>query len=30
MFFAGSLQDGIALAVQESKAVICFVPGSYC
>ncbi|KAL4805487.1 hypothetical protein BDV18DRAFT_141054 [Aspergillus unguis] len=26
MFFAGSLQEGIALAVQESKAVICFVP----
>ncbi|KAL4786474.1 hypothetical protein BJX76DRAFT_321486 [Aspergillus varians] len=26
MFFAGTLQEGIALAVQESKAVICFVP----
>ncbi|KAL4952103.1 hypothetical protein BDW69DRAFT_168424 [Aspergillus filifer] len=26
MFFAGSLQEGIAAAVQESKAVICFVP----
>ncbi|KAL4924921.1 uncharacterized protein BDV17DRAFT_273497 [Aspergillus undulatus] len=26
MFFAGSLQEGISLAVQESKAVICFVP----
>ncbi|KAL2853903.1 hypothetical protein BJY01DRAFT_206103 [Aspergillus pseudoustus] len=25
MFFSGSLQEGIALAVQESKAVICFV-----
>jgi hypothetical protein len=28
MFFSGSLQEGIALAVQESKAVICFVQGS--
>ncbi|KAL4970005.1 uncharacterized protein BDV14DRAFT_164050 [Aspergillus stella-maris] len=26
MFFTGSLQEGIAAAVQESKAVICFVP----
>ncbi|KAL3483650.1 hypothetical protein BJX62DRAFT_75637 [Aspergillus germanicus] len=25
MFFSGTLQEGIALAVQESKAVICFV-----
>ncbi|KAJ0422120.1 hypothetical protein BJY00DRAFT_97144 [Aspergillus carlsbadensis] len=25
MFFLGTLQEGIALAVQESKAVICFV-----
>ncbi|KAL4973763.1 hypothetical protein BDW66DRAFT_99150 [Aspergillus desertorum] len=26
MFFTGTLQEGITLAVQESKAVICFVP----
>ncbi|KAI9376256.1 hypothetical protein BJX61DRAFT_490655 [Aspergillus egyptiacus] len=25
MFFSGSLQEGIALAVQEKKAVVCFV-----
>jgi hypothetical protein len=27
MFFTGTLQEGITLAVQESKAVVCFVPG---
>ncbi|KAL4997620.1 hypothetical protein BDV10DRAFT_169153 [Aspergillus recurvatus] len=26
MFFTGTLQEGITLAIQESKAVICFVP----
>ncbi|KAL4885026.1 hypothetical protein BJY04DRAFT_158173 [Aspergillus karnatakaensis] len=26
MFFSGTLQEGIALALRESKAVICFVP----
>ncbi|KAL4821079.1 hypothetical protein BDW67DRAFT_77231 [Aspergillus spinulosporus] len=26
MFFTGTLQEGITLAVQESKAVVCFVP----
>lgn len=26
-FFTGNLQDGIALAVREAKAVVCFVRG---
>ena len=29
MFFQGSLQDGIALAVREAKAVVCFVRGRW-
>ncbi|KAJ5692179.1 hypothetical protein N7462_001602 [Penicillium macrosclerotiorum] len=29
MFFQGTLQDGIALAVRETKAVVCFVRGQY-
>ena len=28
MFFSGTLQEGIALAVSQAKAVICFVRGS--
>lgn len=27
MFFSGTLQEGIALAVSQAKAVICFVRG---
>lgn len=27
LFYPGSLQDGIALAVRETKAVVCFVRG---
>lgn len=27
MFYQGTLQDGISLAVSEAKAVICFVRG---
>lgn len=30
MFYHGSLQEGIALAVSQSKAVICFVRGTFC
>lgn len=26
-FYEGSLQDGIALALKETKAVVCFVRG---
>lgn len=29
MFYSGSLQEGIAAAVAESKAVVCFVRGSF-
>lgn len=29
MFYHGSLQEGIALAVSQSKAVICFVRGTF-
>ena len=29
MFYHGSLQEGIALAVNQSKAVICFVRGAF-
>ena len=29
MFYHGSLQEGIALAVSQSKAVICFVRGAF-
>lgn len=29
MFYQGSLQDGITLAVREAKAVVCFVRGSF-
>ena len=28
MFFQGSLQEGIALAVSQAKAVVCFVRGA--
>ena len=27
MFFSGSLQDGIATAIQNDKSVVCFVTG---
>ena len=27
MFYQGSLQDGISLAVKETKAVVCFIRG---
>lgn len=29
MFFTGSLQEGIATALQQSKCVFCFVTGEY-
>jgi hypothetical protein len=29
IFFQGSLQEGIALAVREAKAVVCFVRGGW-
>jgi hypothetical protein len=29
MFFEGSLQEGIATALQQSKLVVCFVTGNY-
>lgn len=29
MFFQGSLQEGIALAVSQAKAVVCFVRGAF-
>ena len=29
MFYHGSLQEGIALAVNQSKAVICFIRGAF-
>lgn len=29
IFYQGSLQEGIALAVREAKAVVCFVRGRY-
>lgn len=29
MFHEGDLQSGIALAVQEGKAVVCFVRGKF-
>lgn len=28
MFFQGNLQEGIALAVSQAKAVVCFVRGA--
>ena len=29
MFYAGDLQSGIALALQESKVVACFIKGRF-
>jgi hypothetical protein len=28
MFFEGSLQEGIAAAIQQGKSVVCFVTGT--
>jgi hypothetical protein len=28
MFFQGSLQEGIAAAIQQGKSVVCFVAGT--